>query len=461
MSIETLYQSELDFIYSFVDFSLTKNLHFSEDKFNLNRMTKLMQLMGNPHKTYPVIHIAGTKGKGSTAALITSVLRAAGYKVGFYSSPHLHDYCERIRINGEILSQENFVRLVSHLKQFIPLVENLSTFELTTAMAFEYFKEEKIDIAVVEVGLGGRLDATNVVDPILSVITPISLDHVNVLGKTLTKIAAEKGGIIKPGRPVVIAPQKWQAKKVFLEISKERDAEVILVGEDYLFAADAHSLDGQSLFVWTRQAKKQAKDFFAGKDTGWLPEKYQIPLLGYHQLQNATTAYASIQKLISLGYHITPEHIKDGFMNVSWPGRFELLSRDPMFVVDSAHNRESAKRLKNTLDDYFPNREILLIFGASEDKDITGMLHELAPRISLLIATRSIHPRSLAPETIKKMVDHLKIPCILTADIESALAQAESFAEQKNYVILAAGSLFVAAAVREEYLKEKRIIEKV
>jgi dihydrofolate synthase/folylpolyglutamate synthase len=202
--VAVAYQEALDYLYSFVDYSLTRSFRYTPDKFDLGRMVRFLQLLGDPHQSYQVIHVAGTKGKGSTAALIASTLRAAGYKTGFYTSPHLQDYTERIQVDGQPIPPGDLAALVEELKPVVAQIERLTTFEITTALGFLYFARQKVDVAVAEVGLGGRLDATNVVDPLVSVITSLSLDHMAVLGDTLPKIAFEKAGIIKPGRPVVL-----------------------------------------------------------------------------------------------------------------------------------------------------------------------------------------------------------------------------------------------------------------
>lgn len=454
MSIEEKYQEQLDYLYSFIDFSLTKNLRYSEEKFNLNRMVKFMSLLGNPHRSYPVVHVAGSKGKGSTSALITSALIESGYKVGFYTSPHLHDFCERIQINHQAVSHEEFNTLVDQLRPNIAKVEGISTFELSTAMAFLYFEQQQVDFAVIEVGLGGRLDATNVVSPLVSVITSLSLDHVAVLGGTLSKIAMEKGGIIKHGRPVVVAPQKDEAKNILNEIAAERKAELIQVGRDYLYAAQSHTLVGQTFFVWPREDQALVDTYInSGGREDWEPIRLHIPLLGFHQVQNAATAYAALQVIKSTGIRIPQDKIAVGFMNVKWAGRFEILSQKPVIVVDSAHNRESALRLRHTLDDYFPGLPVVLIFGASEDKDISGMLSELLPRVKVMIATKSYHPRSVEPEQLKEIASKFGKKCIITQDIESALSAAEEIAGNE-WVIIGAGSIFVAAGLREEFFKK-------
>ena len=454
MSIEEKYQEQLDYLYSFIDFSLTKNLRYSEEKFNLNRMVKFMDLLNNPHREYPIIHVAGSKGKGSTSALITSALIESGYKVGFYTSPHLHDFCERIRVNHQSISHEEFNYLVDEIKPIIQQVEGISTFEISTAMAFLYFLKQNVDFAVIEVGLGGRLDATNVVSPLVSVITSLSLDHIAVLGDTLSKIAMEKGGIIKHGRPVVVAPQKDEAKKVLQEIAADRKADLIQVGRDYLYAAQSHNLVGQTFFVWPKEDQALVDTFInSGGREDWEPIRLYIPLLGFHQVQNAATAYATLQVIKSSGVNIPQEKIVLGFKKVNWAGRFEVLNQKPVIVVDSAHNRESALRLRHTIDDYFPGLPVVLIFGASEDKDIQGMLSELLPRVKVMVATKSYHPRSIEPEKLKEIASKFGTKCIVTENIETALITAEKIAGNE-WVIIGAGSIFVAAGLREEFFKQ-------
>jgi dihydrofolate synthase/folylpolyglutamate synthase len=452
MDSETQYQQALDYLYSFIDHSLTRNLRNSPENFNLDRMRRLMSLMGDPQNTYKIVHVAGTKGKGSTSAFIASVLHAAGYNVGFYTSPHLHDYCERIQVNRTKLTHKNFVALLEQIRPYIAMVEGITTFELTTAIAFLYFAGQKVDYAVVEVGLGGRLDATNIVDPVVSVITSLSLDHVNVLGDTLAQISFEKAGIIKPGKPVVISPQKEEAKRVLDRIAEERGSMILEVGQDYLYAAAAHNLDGQSFIVWSKDEQSAVSRYIesSGRDE-WIPKRFHIPLLGFHQVQNAATAYAALQVLIDCGAKISDEDISIGLSNVSWPGRFEIISKKPLMVVDSAHNRESALRLRLTVDDYFPGIPVTLIFGASEDKDIEGMLAELLPRVKVVVATKSEHPRALDPEIVVEYALKSGKRGYVTNTIEEAIDKAIELSGSES-LILAAGSLFVAAAVREVWL---------
>ncbi|HWQ03939.1 MAG TPA: folylpolyglutamate synthase/dihydrofolate synthase family protein [Longilinea sp.] len=437
MDLDAAFQQALDYLYSFVDYSLTRNLRNLPEKFNLDRMRVLMQRMGNPHQKYPVIHVAGTKGKGSTAAMIASGLQSAGYRVGFYSSPHLIDFTERIQVNRQQITKESLIEIVEVLKPHVAEIPELTTFELTTAVGFVYFAQKHVDIAVVEVGLGGRLDATNIVTPLVSVITSISYDHTAVLGKTLTAIAGEKGGIIKPGRPLVIAPQTDEARQVLLDLAKERHAPITQVGKDVLYTAGNHSLNGQSLSVAVKGKSKSRLEL-------------AIPLLGLHQIENAATAFAALLAIRKEGLIIPDEAIQQGFASVVWMGRFEILQTEPPVVLDSAHNQDSAQRLVETLRTYFPGKRVVLVFGVSEDKDIEGMFTELLPITDLLIATQSIHPRALEAGKLVEMAKPYGRPVIAVLPLEEAIRVALDKADPDG-LVLVAGSLFVVAAAKQTW----------
>lgn len=454
MDIETAYQQALDYLYSFVDYSLTRAFRYSPEKFDLTRMQKLLDRLGNPHKQYKVIHLAGTKGKGSTASLITNALAAAGYKVGFYTSPHLIEFNERIQVNGRLIPKQSLIDLVETLKPHVEYIKQITTFELTTAVAFLYFLEQKVDVAVVEVGLGGRLDATNLVDPLVSVITSISYDHMAVLGNTLSSIATEKAGIIKEGRPVVVSPQKTETLRVIQRVAREKNAPLTLVGNDYLFGPGQHSLDMQTLYVWRSEEQAIMDQYLDGNTTSdWKPVMLDIPLLGFHQVENAATAYAALKVANEHGLFITDEEIKQGFSTVFWPCRFEVMSRDPLLIVDSAHNSDSALRLRLAIEDYLPGKPVILLFGASEDKDVKGMFAELLPRIWLLMATESTHPRALQAKSLVDMAHRFGCAAKAVVPVEAALQEALVLAKQENAAVVVAGSLFVAAAVRETWVK--------
>ncbi len=457
--VDLKYEAALDFLYSFIDYSLKRNFRYSAEKFNLDRMNKLMQLLDNPQNDFLIIHIAGTKGKGSVSAMCASVLNTQGYKTGLYTSPHMVNFAERIQVNGDTISKAELVTIVETLESVVAQVPEITTFELTTALAFVYFSKVNVDYAIVEVGLGGRLDATNVVSPMISVITSISYDHEKILGNTLSEIAREKGGIIKPNIPVVIAPQKMEALLRLKEIAQENNAPVIQVGRDYLYAADSHNLEGQTFLVWTPEEQPLVDTFIesAGRDI-WSPMRLRIPLLGFHQIENAATAFATLKTLEKYGVQIAQKAYRTGFASVQWAGRMEILDHHPTVVIDSAHNRYSALILRKAMDDYFPGLPIVLVFGASEDKDIEGMFQELLPRVWKVIATQSTHPRSIDAQEIVQLAHRFGRSAQAIVPFEDAMTAALDEAGQES-VVLVTGSIFIAAAARDTYSALKRDIE--
>jgi dihydrofolate synthase/folylpolyglutamate synthase len=438
------YQQALDYIYSFVDYSVERSYRYSAEVFELARVRDLLDRLGAPDSHYPSIHIAGTKGKGSVAAFISSCLQTAGYKTGLYTSPHLQRFTERIQVDNQEIDEQSVSELVELLKEQVPHVAGLTTYELITALGFLHFQKCAIDIAVVEVGLGGRLDATNVITPLVSVITPISYDHMHLLGDSLSDIAGEKAGIIKPGVPVVSAPQQYEVEGVLRDFAESNGSEMILVGKDWLFSPGRHSTEGQSLYIWS-QDEQSMMDLYiesAGKEE-WIPPRFEIQLLGYHQVINATTAYAALSVVKKAGIFLSNEKIAEGFIGTKWPGRFQVLSTKPIVLIDSAHNRDSALKLRLALDDYFPGQRVTLIFGASEDKDIAGMLVELMPRISNVIVTRANHPRAAEVIDLAKQARTYGISVEEFGTVSSAMEYAIRNSDDED-VILATGSLFVA-----------------
>ncbi len=443
MDTEALYNQALDYLFSFIDYSLKKSAELAKAHFELGRMRELMALLGNPQDTYPIIHVAGTKGKGSTSALAASVLRAAGYKTGLYTSPHLQDYVERIQIEGHPISHIRLVELVEQIKPAVAKIPKLTTFEITTALGFLYFAQQKAQAAVIEVGLGGRLDATNIVMPRVSVITSLSYDHMAVLGNTLAKIAGEKGGIIKPGIPVVCSPQPDEALTVLENIAAERHAPLTLVGRDVTFQALKHSLEGQDLMVENHESRMPF-----GQDV-INPVILRIPLLGMHQVVNAATAYTALH---ASGMNMSDEAVRRGFREVHWPCRFEVVRREGPVVLDSAHNANFARQLQRTLDEYFPGRPVLWVFSILEDKDAAGMLAELRPRLKLVIATETDHPRVLEVQKIVSLVQSAGVPVEAVRPASAALARAMELAGDRE-VVLVAGSVAFAGEMKTAWEK--------
>lgn len=429
------YQEALDYLYRFVNFETRPPQ--STNAFNLGRVVRLLHLLGDPHHQFRSVHIAGTKGKGSTTAMIESVLRRAGYRTGLFTSPHLHTFRERIRIGGEMISSPQFVAEVARIKPFAEQVPDLTTFEVTTALAFSHFAREKIDIAVVEVGLGGRLDATNVLTPLVSVITPIGYDHTTILGRRLGQIAGEKAGIIKPGRPIVIAPQRPAALQVIRSVARERESALTLVEGEWQWKKKWGDPTGQS---------------FALRNSWELPGLW-IPLLGQHQLQNAATAVATVSILARQGLAISPEHIGEGLARVSWPGRLEVLSRNPPLIVDGAHNVDAARAITTALAEEFPGRRLIAVLGFSGDKDIRGILRLLLPPARRIILTQARHPRAAGVDSLQEQVESLGFSSELVPYVPQAVEHAQSLAEERD-LILVTGSLFVAAEARAYWLKK-------
>jgi len=430
------YSAALKYILSFTDYEKLPSFLYSAANFDLRRMEELMGRLGNPHLTSRSIHVAGTKGKGSTAAMIASALSAAGYKTGLYTSPHLHSFRERISIDGHSIAEEQFSTLVRRLKPEVEAVNRsgtygqLTTFEILTALAFTYFMECGVDFQVLEVGLGGRLDATNVVKAEIAVITSISMDHAEILGDSLAKIAREKAGIIKPGAMVVSSPQQREAEGVIKEVCLKMGAALIVVGKDVTWNKLTSDLNGQSFEV-----KGRARRY-----------DLSIPLLGDHQLENAATAVAALEVLA-----IEADDIARGLAQAHWPGRLEILRREPLFLVDGAHNTDSARRLREAIEAYFDFDRLILILGASSDKDIAGMVAELASLSSLVIVTRSRHPRALEPYSLVEELKRRRVRVEVVESVAPAVEHALSIAGPKD-LICATGSLFVAAEARE-YLK--------
>jgi dihydrofolate synthase/folylpolyglutamate synthase len=425
------YQQAIDYIDSYTDYEKIGMPH-DPAFYDLRRVDELLSLLGDPHQKAGSVHITGTNGKGSVAVMIASALTAAGYSTGLYTSPHLHSWRERIRVDGELISESGLAQLVADLKPHVEAVNQranygqLTTFEFLTAMAFAYFGQKGVKFQVLEVGMGGKFDATSVITPLVAIITTVGLDHTDVLGSTVAEIAAEKCGIIKPGITVVISPQPPEAAEVIRRTCAERGAKLITVGEDINWRVLNSDLDGQRLRV---EGGKGDYELF-------------LPVLGEHQLVNAATAIAALEVLTERGFDIPAKEIAKGLAKVEWPGRFQVLRRNPPVVVDGAHNIDAARSLKKALKQYFDFERAILVMGASDDKNIKGVVAELAPLFDRVIVTRSRHPRAMAPAPLAAEFARHGLKARIAGDVPSALSQALSLAGDKDLVCLA-GSLFI------------------
>lgn len=405
-------------------------------RYDLRRMYSLLHLLGDPHAAVPTVHVTGTKGKGSTSAMIASILRASGCTVGLYTSPHLHTMRERIQVNGEPLAEGEFAEAVEAVWPSITAMsaEGVTTFEALTAMAFRWFAAQRLDWQVLEVGMGGTLDATNTVEsPQVCVVTSISLDHTQILGDTVEAIARDKGGIIKPGATVVTAPQTPGVIAVLREACEAAGVELVQTAERYAWRATDWDLRGQSFYA----------EGPSGAWDGWMP------LLGEHQVENAVCAIAAAEALRDRGVAITHESVLAGLANVRWQARLETLAERPLVVADGAHNPYSAEKLVQAVDRYYPPRRRVLLFGASMGHDLRGIVRALAAlEPEAVVVTASRHPRAVPMDQLMDEFRDAGMSPQWGGSVAEGFAAAKEIAGPEG-MVLATGSLFTAVEVRE------------
>ncbi|NWF52531.1 MAG: bifunctional folylpolyglutamate synthase/dihydrofolate synthase [Nitrospirae bacterium] len=379
------YSKTIDYIY---------NLQKHGIKFGLNNIIRLVSILGNPHKAFYSVHVAGTNGKGSTSAIIASILKAAGFNVGLFTSPHIVSFTERIRVNGKEISEDDIIILTEEIREKIISINSFDTdfsptfFEVVTAMAFLYFQRKGIDIAVIEVGMGGRLDATNILTPEISVITNVDFDHLEFLGRTLKEIAYEKAGIIKEGIPVVVSSQDPEVLKVIEAKAKERNSEVYLYDRDFSAVLRRNDPSGVCF------------DYF---DDSFIIHDLYLSLAGEHQMRNASVAIKAVEllsKKITPNFEpLTPNFIREGLRDVKWPGRLEMIHGEPPILIDGAHNPSAAKVLSDAINKHYLGiyKRIILILGVMDDKDIEGIMRHLLPIAYEIILTSPNYDRAAKP----------------------------------------------------------------
>jgi len=424
------YQSSLDYLYRLEKFGMI---------FGLTQVEGILEALGNPHRELQVIHIGGTNGKGSTAAMMASILQHEGYRVGLYTSPHLIEFTERIRINGEEIEKEEVAELTSWMIERVNVAKitgPFTFFDFTTAMAFLYFSRKMVDLAIIEVGLGGRLDSTNVVDPLLSIITNVSRDHEDVLGRGILKIAGEKAGIIKRKRPVITAATQPGVLRLFARVCRKKEAPLYRVGNEF------------------RSMGSETNDFaYEGLHRKlW---SVRLKLRGLHQIVNATTALGASEILEQLGYPISTSAMVEGLQSVEWPGRFELVASSPRVVLDGAHNPAGAVALRESLKEEFPYRRLILLIGILKDKDFRTILQTLAPLADHVILSRPHLDRAAPVSLLEKALKENGKKVEGIEDLGEAIKRGLSLTGEEDLLCIT-GSLYMVGEAKA-YFHPQRV----
>ncbi|ACL75801.1 bifunctional folylpolyglutamate synthase/dihydrofolate synthase [Ruminiclostridium cellulolyticum] len=404
--------------------------------FGLDRITKLLDLMGNPHKKLKFIHIAGTNGKGSTTAFISSILIEAGYRTGMFTSPYIQRFTERIKVDNNEISNDELAELISQIKNCIEKMvsngfEHPTEFEIITAASMEYFYKKKCDIVVLEVGLGGIVDSTNVIDtPEASVVTSISMDHMDRLGETLGEIAYQKAGIIKQDGVVVLYPQEQEAEEVIERVSKEKNAQI-------------HKVDFSTIYDKGFSLSEQIFDY---KDY----RNIKIGLLGDHQMRNAAVAIDTCELLCNKGFALTHRNILDGLEKTRWPGRLEIINKNPLVLIDGAHNLEGGQALNTALDKYFTQKKKIFVVGFLRDKDYIGIMDMLGNKADTIITVTPNNERAVPSAELAEILKSYSNHVVDGMSIENGLQTAVGLADSES-VICAFGSLYMIGEIRGHY----------
>ncbi len=409
------YQEAIDYI---------ENFTWSRTRLGLGRTLELLGRLGDPQKKLRFVHITGSNGKGSTCAMLDSILRRSGYVTGLYTSPYVCDFNERIQVNGENISEADLASITGEVRLAADAMEDHpSQFELVTAIAFVYFLRRQCDIVVLEVGMGGALDSTNAIDaPLVAAFTNIGLEHTEYLGSTIEEIAATKGGIIKPGCRVVCYDSDPRSNAVIENICKEKNVDFRLADFD-LIRPISHDLTGQRFMRENNE--------------------YELPLLGAHQLKNAEVVFEIVDGLRHLGFDISDRDVYEGLKNVRWIARFDVLLHDPVFILDGGHNPQCAMALRTVLDDYLPEVRLTFLMGVLADKDYSQMIDTVAPRAARFICVTPQSPRALSAEALAQTIADKGYPATVALNIEAAVKESFRYDEP----VIAFGSLYMAGDV--------------
>lgn len=425
------YRETMDYIHNTAKFGMN---------FGLKRTKRLLEYLGSPHEKLKCIHIAGTNGKGSTSAMVAEILKESGYKVGLYTSPFLEEFEERIQINSVNIPKEKLCSVIEKVSKAVDKVskEGLgdpTEFEIITAAMFLYYYEENIDIAVVEVGLGGRLDSTNILDPMLTVITSISYDHVGILGTTLKEIATEKAGIIKEGVPLVLYPVEEEAREAIVSVAKMKNCEINSVASN----------DAEFIKIIEEEKMYQV--------VRYNNEEYKLALLGTHQVINFSVVMKIVESLRKLGYTISNENVKNALKNVVWKGRMEVVANKPYILLDGAHNLGGIEKLKESLNKYFNYSKLILIIGILGDKDVEHMLEKIIPSAEEIITVTPNSPRAMSATELKSKIERITSKKVSSFDrYEEAFGYAKDISNEDD-MILICGSLYMIGDMRKIVVK--------
>ena len=437
------YQQAIDYLFKRTDYEKEEALRYNITTFSLERMEKLLSLLGDPHRKIPTVHIAGTKGKGSTATMLAKMLEANDYKVGLYTSPHVLHLHERISVNSEMVSESEMRGLLNRI--YAPIEKMSKTdpptfFEIMTALAFMHFVDKGVDIAVIETGLGGRLDSTNVIQPAVIGITSLSIDHQQQLGETIDSIALEKAGVLKRGVPVITVQQEPAAMNVLRSTAVSLKAPLSVTGSD---------IDFSHRFETSREHGPHTRVCLTTPTSKF--EHLRVPLHGKHQAINCGLALAMLDKLKSVGFKIDNEKASEGLQKVTLPGRMEMISRDPRIMIDAAHNAASIRALIHAIGQNIPYDSMVVIFGCNNDKDIMGMLQELQYGADKVIFTRSNSAKAVSPEDLAEMYTELcgKM-CQSAPSLGPALQLAKS-AISKEDLICITGSFYLIGQAKMRF----------
>jgi len=408
--------------------------------FGLENISRLLQALGDPHLGLQVIHVGGTNGKGSVSAMMAAVLHEEGYHVGLYTSPHLVSFTERIQVNGVEIPWEEVVKLTDLLRRRVDaedIPQHFTFFDFTTALAIDYFAQQEVDIAILEVGLGGKLDSTNIVNPLITVITNIDRDHCQILGESIEDIAREKAGIVKEGVPLISGATQPEVIAILEEACTKKKAPLYLAGRDF----------------WGERTAPRTLSF---RGRTWTWENITLGAAGSYQIANATVALGTLEFLEERGYRIKKDSIYHGLSAVRWPGRLELVQQSPQILLDGAHNPAAARALKACLQEEFDYRRLYMVMGIMEDKELSVIVTELAPLADVLVATRPHNPRATSPQGIAEVAQKYCPEVTVIEDVGEGVEYVRGVAQGDDLIVVT-GSLFTVGEARDHLVKERRV----